>query len=169
LPSTSAAGRTPARYLATCCSPRNSPICGGVDIVLRLVLCYQSAVAMRVGARLASAKFTPLPRSGSTGRTANREYLLWAEFFCHHKPPRTKGRSTRQFREAHLGLRLRDNGHGPILQKAADKCAIYLQAAVVVDETFLLEHIHKFTYPCAGGTNHLREGCLSHLQGVLRL
>jgi hypothetical protein len=32
---------------------------------------------------LAGAEFTLLPRSGSTGRTANREYLLWAEFFCH--------------------------------------------------------------------------------------
>ena len=67
------------------------------------------------------------------------------------------------------GLRPSDNGHGPILQKGADKCAIYLQAAVVLDEAFPLKRIHKFTYPCAGGTNHLREGCLAHLQGVLRL
>jgi hypothetical protein len=130
--------------------------------VLRLVLCYQSAVAMRVGARLASAKFTLLPRSGSTGRTANREYLLWAEFFCHTNLHVQK--VGHQFREAHLdGLRPPDNGHGPILQKGADKCAIYLQAPVVADEALLLERIHKFTYPCAGGTNHLREGCLAHL------
>ena len=75
-----------------------------------------------------------------------------------------------QLREPHLdGLRPSDNGHGPILQKGADKCAIYLQTAVVGDEALLLERIHKFTYPCAGGTNHLREGCLAHLQGVLRL
>jgi hypothetical protein len=67
------------------------------------------------------------------------------------------------------GLRPPDNGHGPILQKGADKCAIYLQTAVVADEALLLERIHKFTYPRAGGTNHLREGCLAHLQGVLRL
>jgi hypothetical protein len=40
-----------------------------------------------------------------------------------------------------------DNGHGPIEQKAADKCAIYLQTAVVMHEAFLLERIHKFTYP----------------------
>ena len=51
-----------------------------------------------------------------------------------------------------------DNGHGPSLQKGADKFAIYLQAAVVADETFLLEQIHKFTYSCASGANHLREG-----------
>ena len=62
-------------------------------------------------------------------------------------------------------LRLRDDGHGPTLQKGSDKCAVYLQAAVVVDEALLLEPSHKFTYPCAGGTNHLRQGCLAHLQG----
>src|SRR6202140_814134 len=75
-----------------------------------------------------------------------------------------------QLREPHLdGLLPSDNGHGPILQKGADKCAIYLQTAVVADEAFLLERIHKFAYPCAGGTNHLREGALAHLQGVLWL
>ena len=53
-----------------------------------------------------------------------------------------------QLREPHLdGLRPSDNGHGPILQKGADKCAIYLQTAVVGDEALLLERIHKFTYP----------------------
>ena len=62
-----------------------------------------------------------------------------------------------QFWEAHLdGLRPPDNRHGPILQKGADKCAIYLQAAVVLDKALLLERTHKFTYPFAGGTNHLR-------------
>src|ERR1700719_3997376 len=66
-------------------------------------------------------------------------------------------------------LWFRGNGQGPILQKGADKCAIYLQAAVVADEAFFLERIHKFTYPCAGGTNHLRESCLAYLQRVLRL
>jgi len=71
-----------------------------------------------------------------------------------------------QLWEPHLdGLRPSNNGHGPILQKGADKCAIYLQTAVVVDEALLLERIHKFTYSCAGGTNHLREGCLAHFQG----
>src|ERR1700689_1886223 len=70
---------------------------------------------------------------------------------------------------AHLGLRFRGNGHGSTLQKARDQHAIYLQTAVVGDEALLLERIHKFTYPCAGGTNHLREGCLAHLQGALRL
>jgi hypothetical protein len=67
------------------------------------------------------------------------------------------------------GLRFRDNGHGPTLQKATDKRAIYLQAAVVLDKALLLKRAHKFTYPRAGSTNHLREGCLAHLQGVLRL
>src|ERR1700676_1138539 len=67
------------------------------------------------------------------------------------------------------GLLFRDNGHGPTLQKAIDQCAIYLQAAVVLDEAFLLERTHKFTYPCAGGTNHLRQSSLAHLQGGLRL
>jgi hypothetical protein len=38
---------------------------------------------MRIGARLASVKFTLLPRSGSTSRTLNSEYLLRAEFFGH--------------------------------------------------------------------------------------
>src|SRR5258707_15368532 len=70
---------------------------------------------------------------------------------------------------AHLGLRFRGNGHGSTLQEADDQCAIYLQAAVVADEALLPEPIHKFTYPCAGGTDHLRQGCLAHLQGVLRL
>ena len=64
------------------------------------------------------------------------------------------------------GLRFRGNGHGSILQEAGDQCAIYLQAAAVVaDEALLPERIHKFTYPCAGGTNHFRQGSLAHLQG----
>jgi hypothetical protein len=75
-----------------------------------------------------------------------------------------------KFREARLdGLPPPDNGHRPIMQKGSDEGAIYLQAAVIADEAFLLERIHKFAYPCAGGTNHLREGCLAHLQGVLWL
>jgi len=45
------------------------------------------------------------------------------------------------------GLRSPNNGHGPTEQKAADKIAIDLQAAVVMDEAVLLERIHKFTYP----------------------
>jgi hypothetical protein len=76
-------------------------------------ICYQSAVAMRVGARLAGAKLTRLPRSGSAGRAPNGEYLLWAEFFCHTK---LHGSG-----KPHLGgLRPPDNGHGTILQKGAD-------------------------------------------------
>jgi len=46
---------------------------------------------MRGGAQLAGAKFTLLPRSGSTGRTGEGEYLFWAEFLVHRKLPCTKG------------------------------------------------------------------------------
>ena len=68
------------------------------------------------------------------------------------------------------GLRFRGNGHGSTLEEAGDQCAIYLQAAAVVaDEALLPERIHKFTYPSAGGTNHLRQGSLAYLQGGLRL
>jgi hypothetical protein len=124
-----------------------------------LVCCNQSTVNMRVCARLTSTKLTPLSRLGTTRRTSDSKYLFQAEFLFHHKTPCIKGGQ----------LSFRDNGHGPTLQKAAYKCAIYLQAAVVMDKALLLERTHKFTYPCAGGTNHLREGCLAHLQGVLRL
>jgi hypothetical protein len=65
-------------------------------------------------------------------------------------------------------LRFRD-GHRSALQEADEQCAIYLQAAVVADKTLLPESIHKFTYPGASGTNHLRQGRLAHLQGILRL
>src|ERR1700733_4198391 len=124
--------------------------------VLRPILCDPYAVAMRSGARLSSAQLTLLSRSSPTGRTSDGERLFWAEFFC-HTPPSTKGSSIRPVPEAHLGgLCPPDNGHRPILQEGADKCAIYLQAAVVFDEPFLLERTHKFTYPGAGGTNHLR-------------
>src|SRR5579864_4967918 len=125
---------------------------------------------MRSHARLPSAEFTLLCRGSPTGRTSDGEDLFWAEFFCHTNLHVQKGCQLNQFREAQMdGLRPPDNGHRPIFQKGADKCAIYLQAAVVLDEAFLLECTHKFTYPCAGGTNHLREGCLAHLQGVFWL
>jgi hypothetical protein len=95
--------------------------------------------------------------------------VFCAEFLFHRKLPCKKGGQLNQFWEAHLdGLRSPDNRHGPILRKAADQCAIYLQTAVVLDEAFLLERIHKFTYLCAGGTNHLRQGCLAHFQGIFR-
>ena len=51
--------------------------------LLGLVFCDQSAVAMRSGARLPSAEFTLLSRSGSTSRTAEGEYLFWSECFLH--------------------------------------------------------------------------------------
>jgi len=123
-----------------------------------LVCCIQSAVTMRIGAGLASTKLTLLSWFSATRRTSDGEYLFRAEFLFHSTNSMYKRWSTRL-----------DNGHRPTLKKAADKCAIYLQAAVVLDKALLLERTHKFTYPCAGGTNHLREGCLAHLQGVLRL
>ena len=73
---------------------------------------------MRLGARLASSKFTLLSRTSSASRTADGEYLFWAEFPLHRKPPSKKGGQLNQFWEAHLdGLRPPDNRHGPILQK----------------------------------------------------
>ena len=55
-------------------------------------------------------------------------------------------------------LRFFLNGHGPALQKADDQWGIYLQATVITDEALLPEPAHKFAYPRAGGTNHLRQG-----------
>jgi hypothetical protein len=48
------------------------------------VCCDQSAVPMRLVARLASVKLALLPRSGTTSRTRDSEYLFWAEF-CFHE------------------------------------------------------------------------------------
>jgi hypothetical protein len=60
---------------------------GDADILRRLrpgsICCYQSAVAMRVCAGLASSKLTLLPRSGTTSRTTDGEDLFWAEFRFH--------------------------------------------------------------------------------------
>ena len=116
---------------------------------------------MRSHAGLPSAEFTLLSRSGPTGRTSDGEYLFGDEFSSHQKPPMPQERLIDQRRSAGMsmsprGLSFRDNGHGPTLQKGTDEFAINLQAAVVLDEAFLLERTHKFTYPGAGGTNHLR-------------
>ena len=51
------------------------------------ICCNQSAVAMRLGARLASAKLALLSRSSATSRTTYGEYLFWAQFPIHHKLP----------------------------------------------------------------------------------
>jgi hypothetical protein len=40
------------------------------------IRCNQASVTMRIGARLAAGKLTLLPRSGSTGRTTDSEYLF---------------------------------------------------------------------------------------------
>jgi len=44
---------------------------------------------MRLGARLASTKLTLFPRSSTTSRTTDSEYLFWAEFPLHEEimPP----------------------------------------------------------------------------------
>jgi hypothetical protein len=47
------------------------------------IFCDHSAVAMRIGAGLASAKLTLLPRSSTTSRTRDSECLFWTEFFFH--------------------------------------------------------------------------------------
>ena len=127
------------------------------------IFCGQSAVEMRSHTRLPAAEFTLLSRSGPAGRTSDGEYLFGAEFSSHQTPSTaTRAISSTSVgmpgSSCDLGVRLlfRDNRHGPALQKGRDQFAIYLQAAVVLDEAFLLERIHEFTYPCAGSTNHLR-------------
>jgi hypothetical protein len=66
------------------------------------ICCDQSAVAMRLAARLASIKLTLLPRTSTASRTTDSEYLFWAEFFFHGvdiaytecpKPMHRKGQS----------------------------------------------------------------------------
>src|SRR5450631_1914163 len=47
------------------------------------ICCDQSAVTMRLVARLASIKLTFLPRTSTTSRTTDSEYPCWAEFFFH--------------------------------------------------------------------------------------
>src|SRR6202158_659339 len=55
------------------------------------------------------------------------------------------------------GLRFLDR-HGAILQELGEPFAIYFQASVVADQALLFEIVHEFTYPWAGGTNHLCQG-----------
>jgi hypothetical protein len=132
------------------------------------IFCDQSAVEMRSRARLPSAEFTLLSRSGPAGRTSDDEYLFGDEFSSHIILISSKTKTSQRHKSDSLtsagtpgksvsprGLPFRDNGHGPTLQKGIDQCAIYFQAAVVLDEAFLLKRTHKFTYPGAGGTNHL--------------
>jgi hypothetical protein len=58
---------------------RSRPHMSGVSSIC----CDQSAVAMRLRAQLASAKRTLLPRSSTTSRTTDSEYLFWIEFLFH--------------------------------------------------------------------------------------
>lgn len=73
-----------------------------------------------------------------------------------HPRQRTWEGPTPAARATHLRFFL--NRQGTILQKTRKQCAIYLQGAVVADETLSFELIHKFTYPGAGGAHHLRQG-----------
>ena len=50
------------------------------------ICCNQSAVAMRLGARLASTKLALLSRSSATSRTMYSEYLFWAQFLSSQTP-----------------------------------------------------------------------------------
>jgi hypothetical protein len=66
------------------------------DVISRieLVCCEQSAVAMRVVARLASVKLAFLSWLDTTGWTRDRGNLLWGKFFAHGRGtiPRTCAR-----------------------------------------------------------------------------
>jgi len=59
-----------------------------------LICCIQSAIPMRLRARLPSTKFTFLSRSCATGRTSDSEHLFWVEFLSHKENtapnPRTR-------------------------------------------------------------------------------
>ena len=55
---------------------------------LASICCDQSAVAMRFGTRLPSAKLTLFSRLSATGGATNREYLFWTEFFWWGNKPR---------------------------------------------------------------------------------
>jgi hypothetical protein len=46
-----------------------------------LICRYQSTIPMRLCARLASSKLTLLPRSSTTSRTTDSEYLFGPSFF----------------------------------------------------------------------------------------
>jgi hypothetical protein len=58
-----------------------------VEVISRieLVCCEQSAVAMRVVARLASVQLAFLSWLNTTGWTRDRGNLLWGEFFSHSR------------------------------------------------------------------------------------
>jgi hypothetical protein len=49
------------------------------------ICCNQSAVTMRLGARLTSAKLTLFFRSGTTGWTTDRQHLFTGEFSRHRR------------------------------------------------------------------------------------
>ena len=49
------------------------------------ICCNQSAVTMRLGTGLTSAKLTPFSRSSTAGWTADSKYLFGAEFSLHGK------------------------------------------------------------------------------------
>jgi hypothetical protein len=100
----------------------------------------QTPVTMRLDTGLSRVEFALFAPPSATSRATDSLYLFESRLL------------------AHLGLRFSSNGHGSTLQETRDQHAIYLQAAVVANEALLLELMHKFTYPGAGGTNHFRQG-----------
>src|ERR1700676_2648778 len=56
---------------------------GAVEHNIRSICCHQSTVTMRFRAGLTSSKLALFPRSGTTSRTMDSEYLFWADFFFH--------------------------------------------------------------------------------------
>jgi hypothetical protein len=59
------------------------PLYGAVDHNIRSICCGQSTVTMRFRAGLTSSKLAPFPRSGTTSRALDSEYLFGAEFLFH--------------------------------------------------------------------------------------
>jgi hypothetical protein len=104
---------------------------------------------------------TTLPGTDTTRRTGDGRLLpQCCCSFCFHFLASVRRGSAVVVPKAGgiwLGLRFLD-GHRAIFQERDDLCAIYLQAPVVADQALLLELVHEFTYPRAGGTNHLRQG-----------
>jgi hypothetical protein len=94
--------------------------------------------------------------AGKTGQRERGDHRVGRDKTDPNDQPQPQPRKPESGTPIWSGLRFGDDGHGTTLEEGEDKRAIYLQAAIVVDEAFLLEPIHKFAYPCACGTNHLR-------------
>src|SRR5579864_5317824 len=100
-----------------------------------------------------------ITRSDTTRRTRDRRLLPYRGcWICFHfLAPVRRGSAIVVPKAIWLDLRFLDR-HRTIFQERDDLCVMYLQAPVVADHTLLLELVHEFTYPWAGGTDHLRQG-----------